>query len=693
MTNKEREEFKRRFGAFAIPEQELERMFRQEELRIRAYMVNEEAFQQSMQMAYSGVAGASQRPTPTPTAALDEATLIYWQDDTTGTWKFFVHNYGTNTNSDIVDTGLDTGDYSNPEPDLIIEQSGFAWQVQGSADDRAVFCVRPDGTVAETFTYPTSGVDGRRNFEFLCYSWYWVDGDQTYVKLFDGNTVATAIIPSAATTFGYNTGGGEVSKTKSISFKFNATTTYVLTTSGDLTDITALVGNNYNSATSYQSDFHSFIKRDGVNVPLEVVIINSDGTLRNTFDLTSYSITNISESSPYGENQWAGTFQNSGVEWVYVKYDYTGNTFSAETLTLTNYPNYVETQDFRETIDSFDNSRPNSVLYFYDTSTTVNWGADYPYLAFMWSIDSGEAHKEVVNAGTGREAYLDSVALYSQYPNFLIGPVGGTGPIEVGVLLDSGAIDYANTGQLSEDCSNVNVILIGSTTMYVFYTNSGDTRFEFWNTSQVETHDVAGTVTWDFYANGSVLVAINNDDYADSFWYTENSPTINAMPALAPTFISLDSGMNWGTLTGVEESKLIFWENNTNGQAFSKLYTLTNEDGLSSEITGNNTASNIDIDLERGVFNWLYADPTSDNIIISQYSLSTGLLLASVDTGLSTITNNNSYGIRSLVWSSDTPTVGSITIWFQGPNGTTTTIIESGNWEYSHNDSEWADNY
>jgi hypothetical protein len=30
-------------------------------------------------------------------------------------------------------------------------------------------------------------------------------------------------------------------------------------------------------------------------------------------------------------------------------------------------------------------------------------------------------------------------------------------------------------------------------------------------------------------------------------------------------------------------------------------------------------------------------------------------------------------------------------LWMQGPNGTTTTVIETTNWGYMHNDSEWED--
>jgi hypothetical protein len=698
MSNKEKDQFKKRFNVFQIDEAELERMFKQEELRIRSFEVNEAAFQAAMakeammQMGYGAGGGASQT-TPTPTSEFVEATLIYWEDATTGTWKFFVHNYGTNISSDIVDTGLDYTDFTsgNVLNSYIIEQDGFSWQADSTATSATtVFCVSSDGTVIDSFTYPAGVLRNRKNFEYLTHVWFWVDGGQTNFRIFNGTSLGSASLPSAISSLAFNSGGGETSKNRTVSFKVNGNTTYVLTAAGDLIDVTSQVGNNYENSTSLQSDFLAFINEDVSNVPQSVVIVNEDGTIRNTFDLAPYSITNISESSTYGENQWAGTFKRAGVEWIYVKYDYTGNTFSVETLSITNYPNYSEVQDFRETVDDFVNSRPNSVIYLYGTSPTANWGADYSYLAFMWSIGSGEIHKEVVNNGTAREVFIGSTALYSQHPNFLIGPVGGTGPIEIGILRATGEIDFSNTGQLSEDCGGVSVILIGNTTVYAFYTNSGDTRFEFWNTSQVTTHDVVGTLNWNFYVNGSVIVAINGDDYNDSFWFTENSPTVNAMPTLAN--VNVNSGMSWGTLTGVEDSKLIFWENNTNGEAFNKLYTLTNEEGLSTEITGNNTSNGIDIDLERGVFNWLYADPTSDNIIISQYSLSTGLLLSSVDTGETSISGNESYGIRSFAWKDDTPTVGSITLWMQGPSGTTTTVIETTNWGYMHNDSYWEDN-
>jgi PKD repeat protein len=71
MSNKEKDQFKKRFNVFQIDEAELERMFKQEELRIRAFEVNEAAFQAAMareammQMGYGAGGGASQT---TPTA-------------------------------------------------------------------------------------------------------------------------------------------------------------------------------------------------------------------------------------------------------------------------------------------------------------------------------------------------------------------------------------------------------------------------------------------------------------------------------------------------------------------------------------------------------------------------------------------------------------------------------------------------
>ena len=66
MSNKEKDQFKKRFSVFQIEEAELERMFKQEELRIRAFEVNEAAFQAAMakeammQMGYGAGGGASQ---------------------------------------------------------------------------------------------------------------------------------------------------------------------------------------------------------------------------------------------------------------------------------------------------------------------------------------------------------------------------------------------------------------------------------------------------------------------------------------------------------------------------------------------------------------------------------------------------------------------------------------------------------
>ena len=68
MSNKEKDQFKKRFSSFRIEEAELDRMFNQEELRRRAYEVNEAAFQEAMareammQIGYGAGGGASQSP-------------------------------------------------------------------------------------------------------------------------------------------------------------------------------------------------------------------------------------------------------------------------------------------------------------------------------------------------------------------------------------------------------------------------------------------------------------------------------------------------------------------------------------------------------------------------------------------------------------------------------------------------------
>jgi hypothetical protein len=699
MSNKEKDQFKKRFSSFRIEEAELDRMFHQEELRRRALEVNEAAFQaamaaEAMRMGYGAVPGGPQiSPTPTPTSELAEATLIYWEDATTGTWKFFVHNYGTNISSDIVDTGLDYTDYSSIDNGYIVEQAGFSWQAtDNTAEIRAVFCVSPDGTVIESFTYPLDGLDGRRNFEYLTHVWWWVDGSQTNFRIFNGSSVESASLPFAVSSgLSFNSSAGETSKNRTISFKVDNTTSYVLTAAGNLVDVTSEIGNNYTNSTSLQSDFICFINRDGSSVPQSVVIVNEDGTVRNTFDLTALTVNSINEAGVYGENQWSGMFQESPGDWVWVKYDYTSDTFSTETRPYTNYDNINRYQDFRETTDSFDNYRLNSVNALYSGDVAATWGTDYDYLTFLWSIGSGGTYQEDVTVGTPIEILYAGETMFSDYPSFLAGPVGGTGFINVGILTDTGTIQYAPTGQLSQNCASASSYLVGNTSMFVFGTTGGDTRFEFWNTAQVQTHTIVGSTNWTYFINGSTLVAINNDDYNDSFWYAENFPTINAMPAL--TSIQHDYTQSWGSLTGVAESEQIFWEINGNSQGFAKLYILTNDGGLSSEITGNDTPAELDLDLEKGVFNWIYEDETSGNVIISQYSLSTGSILSTVDTGVTSLGGSNwsSYGIRSLVWADDTPAAGSVTLWLQGPSGTTTSVIETSNWDYSHNDSEWDD--
>jgi hypothetical protein len=361
-----------------------------------------------------------------------QSSLIYWQDSTTGTWKLFVHNYDTNTSSTIYDTQVDYTLYTDVNNDYIIESAGYALIFDNfGTDDRIVFFVTAGGTVIDSAAYNTATLSERRNFEFSTIVFSWVDGAQTNFRIFDGNRVGIASLPFAASSIDFDTNDGETTKNKSISLKVDSTYAYVLTPAGSLVDVTPLIGTNYDSSAALQGTFFVFVKLDGSDVPIELVVLSEEGVQLNSFDLTPFNIVPYSNTNRvYGENRWSGLFEiNGGADWGAVKYEYATNSFVFATPhEYGNFFNYNRYVDYREPTDAFPNDRPNAVYKLSDSGSFNVWGDNHDYLAFVWSIGSAAGWGSVdVTNGTTREFFGTSDSLYSKYPSFLLGPAGGSG--------------------------------------------------------------------------------------------------------------------------------------------------------------------------------------------------------------------------------------------------------------------------
>ena len=685
-------QFNRRFQSFRVPQSELDRMWRremefQEELRMMA-----EAQSQNS-LTSSGGPGGSPSPqsstNPLPPLVYGLSSLLFWEDATTGTWKFLVHDYQSNTTSAEYDTGLSYTDFSSYSNDEIVEQGGYMLSFADFTNSlRTVFFVTALGEVVQRVDGNFLISDSFRQFEFIVTTYYYDTGTSTELYIFDGTNVQNHSFP-AGVSISYNTSGGEVTSGRSISLRVDdgvTVKTYIAVTDGSLVDVTETAGNpsSYSWRTALQQDFMVCLKTNPLSVFYsELVIFDQLGTVKNTFDLSGYGFDTTYYNNPYGNNMYAVVFydsSNPSVDYLVLKYDSTLDTFYTMAQERGAYTDVGSYFDFRETVDDFPNDLPNLIFYFQDSSGFATWGQTNFYSSIIWSIGSGGLNKYQLADNVQTEFYFNS-ALFADVPVLPYAPVGSTGNIGMAVLGPNG-ITLTTSGQSNATCTGMNTYSLGEVTMVTFNA-APNSRFEFWSDTLLATETISDN--WSVNANGGSVLVYDNNTPSDSFWYTTGTGSPTTISTL--TSLGTASNMYYGTLTGIEEGYLVFWEANAQGQPYDFAYILGEGEGLVGPLTGLNTA-NGEIDLGQTTFAWRYVDPSTNEIVLNQFLNSDGSTISQIETGTAGLTNYSVYGDRVLA---NVDNSGVWTVFLQGTGGQSTLTITSSNLRFSHNDAYWAD--
>ncbi len=670
-------------------------MYRREvEYQDQMKMLAEASFFKNIQTA-SGVGGPQTQDSETPVPPLPSliyglSSLIFWEDATTGTWKFLVHDYQSNTTSAEYDTELNYTDFTNWSNDEIVEQGGYMLSFRDSTNSlRTVFFVTALGEVVQRVDGNYLIDDSFRHWEFIVTTYYYDTGTSVELYIFDGTNVQNHSFPTGV-TITYNTGGGEVTSGRSIAFNVDdgvSDKTYIAVRDGSLIDVTATSGsiNNYSWRTAFQQDFMVCLKTNPLSVLYsELVIFDQLGTVKNTFDLSGYGFESTYYNNPYGNNMYAVVFydsSNPSVDYLVLKYDSTLDTFYTMAQERGVYTDVGSYFDFRETVDDFANDLPNLIFYFQDSSGFSTWGQTNFYSSIIWSIGSGGLNKYQLADYVETEFYFNS-ALYADVPVLPYAPVGSTGNIGMAVLGATG-ITLTTSGQSNVTCTGLNTLSLGEATMVTFTTASSNSRFEFWSDTLLATETISDN--WSVNANGGSVLVYDNNTPTDSFWYTTGTGSPTTISTI--TSLGIASNMYYGTLTGIEEGYLVFWEANAQGQPYDVAYVLGEEEGLVGPLTGLNTA-NGEIDLGQTTFAWRYVDPLTNEIVLNQFLNSNGSTISQIETGNAGLTNYNVYGDRVFANSDNS---GVWTVFLLGTGGETTLTITTSNLRFSHNDAYWAD--
>ena len=666
-------------------------MYRREmEIQDQMKMLAEAAFFQNIQTA-SGVGGPQTQDseTPLPTLIYGLSSLIFWEDASTGTWKFLVHDYQSNTTSAEYDTELSYTDFNSYSNDEIVEQGGYMLSFNDSTNSlRTVFFVTALGDVVQRVDGNYLINDSFRHFEFIVTTYYYDTGSSLELYIFDGTNVQNHSFPNGS-SISYNTSGGEITSGRSIAFRVDdgvTNKTYIASRNGVLTDVTATAGNPsyYSWTTAFQQDFMVCLKTGPLtNLYTELVIFDQLGGVKNTFDFTGYGFDSAWYNKPYGNNMYAGVFydnSNPSVDFLILKYDSTLDTFYTETQERGAYVDVGSYFDFRETVDNFPNDTPNLVFYFQDSSGFGTWGQTNFYSSIVWSIGSGGLNKYQLANNVQTEFYFNS-SLFADIPVLPYAPVGATGNIGVAVLGATG-ISLTTSGQSNATCTQVSTYSLADQTLLAFNTASNG-RFEFWTDTMVEVQTISNN--WGAYTNGGSVLVYDNATPADSFWYTTGTGSATTISTL--TNLGSSNSMYYGTLTGVEEGYGVFWEQNAQSQPYDTAYILGRDEGLVGPLTGLNTA-NGEIDLGQTTFAWKYVDPSTNEIVLNQFLNSDGSTISQIETATGGLTNYNVYGDRVFANADNS---GVWTVFLLGTGGETTLTITSSNLRFSHNDAYWAD--
>lgn len=652
---------------------ELERMFKQEELRIRASEVNEAAFQAAlanelmMQMSYGAIGGGvSESTIPTVEGS---ASIHFFVNDEDNI-AFIVMNYTLGVLSEAYDTGIAFagGDSYIGSNDNNVHNGGFQTRIYDSPNSREhVFFINNVGEVVDQI-YTAGGYSEDQLEMFLTFfADYEPDDAPTYtiLKLFDGYSTTTFEIDGVTSINWQN----QPTSQKVAVFNYN-NEFHLIGMNGQNVKIHDQTSTeNLDIRSQYNHSYVCGLIQDTTdnNLYKRFKAWSSDGTVIADVDISSYNVNNSWDSELYGDdNRYCGVIYNDGdsdVDYLVIHFD--GENVVIDThVKGDNYPNIeVFTTDL-EKWNPANSMKNNAIIFFLKggTHTVADSFSSAEYFD-VWcmhhSLQSFTKETIVTNGQIGYDITTNQEegSIYSGDPFFLYYELS-EGPMEVQVGsfsslgfnnfgLDIDPDDIQNMSgidSIAPDHAFFNVTLISSNTVrnWIIFNSQG----------VVSTHSTSTNTSTGGGSMYNALVVLDLDDYANSFSFSPaQGKQLLPDPDLDTYQLSSynDIEDEFGTSSGYSTQNVIIkkYPEGVNG-----FYIYNNTTGLSDFVLLPTYNTDESFFMGETIVYFGYYDPVDSKFNAIIYDIENGEEISTLSTNneSSEFTNGANYGDR--IWKS-----------------------------------------
>lgn len=567
----------------------------------------------------ASAAGGS-KPISSTTITVGKHYVITWTDINTETWRIVVHNFETNSLSEIIDTGLSSSSWIDSNISLAPSESGHALIYQNDETLKyKILFVDSNGRLLDT-----KDLDTREDYQYTENSIILLgelDGIST-VYHFNGEVIVTHQFPDVNIINVEVDDGSEDDVTKDGSVVIEAPnnqTYYISKPNGSLIDVSEhLIGGVY--LLDYNTDY--IFKLDETS---HIKIITQDGNVKNTFDLN----VNLTEglTTLYGSNS-AYTLLNSVGYNLVVAYDGDSNLFAS--FTFSSSINYRIGADEIEWM--FPKPYLGKTLNYFQYNTDSQLGS-IGYLTsnleYKW-LPKGSNDFLSHNFGPGTVSLIDGISDFAANRSFSLGENPITmyadpdGPIIVGFLTSTGFVTQS-TGVQYASCSNVLGSPFGSNSFALFdvdYTT--DRIIQIYGEDSI-LEEFSVTAYWSIgetnnsvNRNGTLVIIDEEND--NSFIWTPEIGLINGPTGSLGLINAVGSGNRTGLST--EYQVIVKYQLNT---TFITGFYLVSKSGLSEFIDCNLSSDYIIIDskLNSGLLTIELQDNSTSFIRVLNYKIPT----------------------------------------------------------------------
>lgn len=465
--------------------------------------------------AGAGAGGSGNRTTVYPTV-FGQSYMIYWIDAETGIWMIRVYNYDDGEFSATINTGLSGFDWYIYSEWYAVSEAGMTLIFQSNIDSTyRIFFMNAKGVLVGQ-----KSLDTNEDFQYT-------ENASTFLGLlnevstahhFDGHNVWTHTFPDVSIGSVEVDDGSEDDCTMDGSMIIEAANNeryFIARPDGSLVEVT-----DYLLDTGYRLDHSTDFIAANKNDYSLLNIVSQEGTLINSYDLTSFPITSLDNNIDNG-NGGISLYGDNSVWW---KYDCEG--YSLVVTYNGNTNQFV----------SMTHSYADSTLVGYNESSWINpvpsFGkdfilADYTYilggeigfvvtdLKVHWLPYGASSFRTQDLSGLGTMSFIEGFGQYTgnrefskgENPIFMYGVEGGD--IQVGFLRPEG-FATASTGIGLTACTNIWGQNIADKSYAVF--------------------DIDGSRVWQIYGTNSIL---DNTTTGTNWTYGEGGRSANRYGTLA----------------------------------------------------------------------------------------------------------------------------------------------------------------